>query len=632
MQRALFARLLLQDASLILLDEPFTAIDAKTTADLLDLVRRWHGEARTVVAVLHDLEVVRRVFPRDAPDRARAGRLGRDRRGADADNLLQARAAWSRRTIRTRTRARLDRPTVIPDGARRRAGIPRRRGLPPRSGLALRAPGMTLEMLYDLLIAPFAEFEFMRRALVGAVAIALGGAPVGVFLMLRRMSLTGDAMAHAILPGAALGFLVAGLSLPAMTLGGLLAGIVVAVLAGLVARVTVLKEDASLAAFYLISLALGVTIVSAQGLERRPPARAVRHGAGARRRGPCPARRDRHASRSSSLAVLYRPLVLECVDPVFLRSVSRAGGPAHLVFLGLVVLNLVGGFQALGTLLAVGLMMLPAAAARFWSADVTAMIADRDRASASPPRSAGLLLSYHAELPSGPAIILTAGGALSRLAGVRPGGRPALARPPGQASRSLIEAHDWRRTMSVNRNVLTLLAAIVPRRSCRVRGVGAGQAEGGRDLLDPRRPRRTTSAATASRSRRSSGRTATRTSTRRRRPTRRRLADAKLVVVNGLEFEGWMSRLVKSSGTKALVVEAAKGVRADQGRGARPGHGHDHGHADVDPHAWQTSPTPRSTSPNIRDALVAADPAGKAAYEANAAAYLAQARRARRAR
>ena len=63
MQRALFARLLLQDADLILLDEPFTAIDARTTADLLDLVRRWHDEERTVVAVLHDLDTVRRVFP-----------------------------------------------------------------------------------------------------------------------------------------------------------------------------------------------------------------------------------------------------------------------------------------------------------------------------------------------------------------------------------------------------------------------------------------------------------------------------------------------------------------------------------------------------------------------------------------
>ena len=98
--------------------------------------------------------------------------------------------------------------------------------------------------MYDLLIAPFAEFEFMRRALVGAAAIALGGGPMGVFLMLRRMSLTGDAMSHAILPGAAVGYLVAGLWLPAMTLGGLVAGVVVAMLAGLVSRLTTLKEDA----------------------------------------------------------------------------------------------------------------------------------------------------------------------------------------------------------------------------------------------------------------------------------------------------------------------------------------------------------------------------------------------------
>ena len=118
---------------------------------------------------------------------------------------------------------------------------------------------------YELALAPFVEFGFMRRALVGCTALALGSAPVGVFLMLRRMSLTGDAMAHAILPGAAVGFLVAGLSLPAMTLGGLAAGLAVALLAGLVSRTTVLREDATLASFYLISLAAGVLIVSLRG-------------------------------------------------------------------------------------------------------------------------------------------------------------------------------------------------------------------------------------------------------------------------------------------------------------------------------------------------------------------------------
>src|SRR5208282_4660733 len=120
-------------------------------------------------------------------------------------------------------------------------------------------------MLYAILVAPFADYEFMRRALVGAFALALAGAPLGVFLILRRMSLIGDAMAHAILPGAAIGFLIAGLSLFAMAMGGLIAGFLIAIGAGLIARATPLKEDASLAAFFLLALALGVTIVSVKG-------------------------------------------------------------------------------------------------------------------------------------------------------------------------------------------------------------------------------------------------------------------------------------------------------------------------------------------------------------------------------
>ena len=107
------------------------------------------------------------------------------------------------------------------------------------------------------LLSPFIAFSFMRRALAGCLALSLGATPVGVFLMLRRMSLAGDAMSHAILPGAAIGYLIAGLSLPAMTIGGLVAGLAVAVLSGGVARNSVIKEDTSLATFYLISLSAG---------------------------------------------------------------------------------------------------------------------------------------------------------------------------------------------------------------------------------------------------------------------------------------------------------------------------------------------------------------------------------------
>ena len=71
-------------------------------------------------------------------------------------------------------------------------------------------------MIWEIFIEPFANFGFMRRALMGCIAVSIGATPIGVFLMLRRMSLTGDAMAHAILPGAAIGYLIAGLSLLAM--------------------------------------------------------------------------------------------------------------------------------------------------------------------------------------------------------------------------------------------------------------------------------------------------------------------------------------------------------------------------------------------------------------------------------
>jgi zinc/manganese transport system permease protein len=263
-------------------------------------------------------------------------------------------------------------------------------------------------MIYDTLIAPFAEFEFMRRALVGTFALALGAAPIGVFLMLRRMSLIGDAMAHAILPGAAVGFLLFGLSLFAMAGFGLLAGFIIAVGAGLIARSTELKEDASLAAFFLIALAIGVTIVSLTGSS----VDLLHFLFGSVLAVDDPALMLIVSITSVSLillALIWRPLVLECVDPGFLRSVSRAGGPAHIAFLALVVMNLVGGFQALGTLLAVGIMMLPAVTARFWARDITSMIVVAV-CCAAVSGYAGLLASYHANLPSGPAIILVAGG------------------------------------------------------------------------------------------------------------------------------------------------------------------------------------------------------------------------------
>jgi len=275
-------------------------------------------------------------------------------------------------------------------------------------------------MFYDVFLAPFADYAFMKRALAACLALALGGGPVGVLLVLRRMSLMGDALAHSVLPGAAIGFLLGGLSLPAMALGGVAAGLAVALLAGMVSRVTGLMEDASLAGFFLVALAAGVLIVSVAGtsvdlthvlfgdvLAVDTPSLVLVAGiAGA---------------TLAVLAVCWRPLIAESFDPEFMAAVG-GGGRWHMLFLALVVLNLVAGFQALGTLMALGLMILPAIAARLWAQRVWPMTVTA-AIIAVVSGYGGLLISWHAGAPSGPAIVLTAGAAygFSLFAGPRGG-------------------------------------------------------------------------------------------------------------------------------------------------------------------------------------------------------------------
>jgi len=247
----------------------------------------------------------------------------------------------------------------------------------------------------------------MQRALIGSLAVCLGAVPVGIFMTLRRMSLTGDAMAHAILPGAAIAYLLSGLSLVGLTLGGLVAGLVIALLAGWVARSTHLKEDTSLAAFYLISLALGVLVIS---LKRSNV--DLFHVLFGNILALDNAAMWLLASIGTIslllMAFLYRPLVIECVDPSFLRGSGNASLIAHYGFLFLMVINLVAGFHALGTLMAIGIMVLPAAAARFWMKTLDGILIVSVLMSIVGCY-VGLLLSFYLDLPAGPAIVISLG-------------------------------------------------------------------------------------------------------------------------------------------------------------------------------------------------------------------------------
>lgn len=261
--------------------------------------------------------------------------------------------------------------------------------------------------IQELFIEPFVEFDFMRYALASVFCLALSAAPVGVFLVMRRMSLVGDALGHAVLPGAAIGYMFAGLSLPAMSIGGFVAGLLMALLAGLVSRFTTLKEDANFAAFYLSSLAIGVVLVSKNG-----DSVDLLHLLFGSVLAVDVAALTLIAAAASitalALVVIYRPLVLESIDPLFLKAVNGKGGFWHVLFLVLVVMNMVAGFQALGTLMSVGLMMLPAITARLWAKSMGMMIS-MAALIALLCGFAGLLFSYHIEIPSGPAIILCCG-------------------------------------------------------------------------------------------------------------------------------------------------------------------------------------------------------------------------------
>jgi zinc/manganese transport system permease protein len=273
--------------------------------------------------------------------------------------------------------------------------------MPPVTNMT-KAAAMSIDAI---LLAPF-DYAFMKRALAACVLLSLSGTPLGFFMILRRMALVGDAMTHAILPGVAIAFMISGLALGPLTLGGLAAGVVVALFATFLSRFTQLKEDASFTLIYLLSLTTGVVILSLKGngidLLHMLFGNILAIDGDALRlvAGTC-------CTTLLTLAVFYRSLVIECFDPDFLKAAKR-GGWMNTVFFVLLVINLVAAFQALGTLMALGLMLLPSIGAQFWARNL-------DRAIplavifALTSSYIGLLLSYHCNIPAGPAVVLVAG-------------------------------------------------------------------------------------------------------------------------------------------------------------------------------------------------------------------------------
>jgi len=251
------------------------------------------------------------------------------------------------------------------------------------------------------------DYAFMIRALAATTVMSFAIAPVGAFVVLRRLSLAGEAMAHAIVPGIVIAFVVAGLSVVSMIVGGLTAGIAVAALTSLLARVTIIREDASLASLYLIALALGIFILSAAG--SAVPLKSFLFGSILGIDNETLLLIGATATITLvSFAFILRPLITNTIDPVFHESQTRRPGLVTQWFMFLVVLNLLGAFKALGTLMAVGLMILPATAARYWASTITSYLM-ATFAFALLSCWIGLIVSFYLpDVPSGPAIVLVA--------------------------------------------------------------------------------------------------------------------------------------------------------------------------------------------------------------------------------
>ena len=263
--------------------------------------------------------------------------------------------------------------------------------------------------MIDFLFDPFLHYAFMRRALAACAILSMGSTPLGIFLNLRRMTLMGDAMSHAILPGVAIAFSAFGLALIPMTMGGLVAGALVALSAILLTKVTKLKEDASFTMFYLLSVSSGVIILS---LNRNGNNVDLLHMLFGNILAIDNMSLLLIAIITSitlfTLAFFYRGLVIECFDAEFAQAARKGRGSASQIFFVLLVINLIAAFQALGTLMALGLMILPAIAARFWTERLDATI-PLAIGFALVSSFVGLLFSYYGKIPSGPAVVVVAG-------------------------------------------------------------------------------------------------------------------------------------------------------------------------------------------------------------------------------
>ena len=261
-------------------------------------------------------------------------------------------------------------------------------------------------MFREIILDPL-SYEFMQRGLFSAFLLSLSGGLLGCILVLRRLSLMGDALSHSLLPGIAVTSAIFGTGTLSLFFGALLAGLLTAVAAALLNHLTRLKEDAAFGSLFVIFFALGIAIISTLGSRIDLLQFLFGNILGVSSEDL----RFTAIITSATLVLLFlfrRSILLETFDPVFLKAIGGHTGLVHLGILSLIVLNLVAALQTMGVILALGLFLLPAITAILWCERLP-MILLLSVVLAVFGSTGGILLSYHLGIASGPSIVLTLG-------------------------------------------------------------------------------------------------------------------------------------------------------------------------------------------------------------------------------
>lgn len=260
--------------------------------------------------------------------------------------------------------------------------------------------------MWSLIIEPFLEFEFLRRAVLEAMILGLSFSIVGLVLVTRRLSLIGDTLSHAMLPGVVLAFSFFGPHLLALFFGGWVTGFLLLVAAWVLFRRQRVEADAALAMFAVFSVSLGILIAS-----KTRTTTEILHLLF----GNILAVETSLLVLSAAVAAVtwalfmwfYRDALMALVDPAFFQQVRRPGMGFILGLSALFAANLTVGFAALGAMMTVGLLIVPALVGRSMGRTLLSMVLWAFGFSCVVSWG-GVLLSFHLSVPSGPAIVCLA--------------------------------------------------------------------------------------------------------------------------------------------------------------------------------------------------------------------------------